>query len=415
MPHVTAAGLAGILTAVQNEGLPDIIDRNSMREARDLQAREATPFGPIVQLVELACIDGSSRRIPMASPFATLWTALSSCEKFAAFFMSKLIAKPPSPDDPWGVIIYSDEVTPGNPLSAANKRNVHAVYWSFVEFGANALSREESWFCVLAEYSSVVNNVHAKLSQVIAKVLKQFWDADGFDMHQAGMNLPMDGPRLFAKLRVVIQDGGAHKSTFHARGDGATKLCLLCKNVFTEKSRVCDEDGTNLLRCNLLRARDLVPATSKELRRVARYLASKVGTMTNEHFVELQQSLGSTYHPHALLLDRTLDNVIDPTSVYMHDWMHCLFVDGVINVLVYLLFEAFIRKGMNTIWETFADYVDRWTWPKRLHGAHLHEIFRGARKDSQRKVQHLKMPGQRLIIASGCASTVHPASAADHG
>lgn len=79
---------------------------------------------------------------------------------------------------------------------------------------------------MLAEYSSVVNNVHAKLSQVIAKVLKQFWDADGFDMHRAGMNLPMDGPRLFAKLRVVIQDGGAHKSTFHARGDGAAKLCL---------------------------------------------------------------------------------------------------------------------------------------------------------------------------------------------
>ena len=73
----------------------------------------------------------------------------------------------------------------------------------------------------------------------------------------------------------------------------------------------------------------------------------------------------------------------------MHDWMHCLFVDGVINVVVYLLLEAFIRKGMNTIWETFADYVDRWTWPRRLHGAHLHEVFRGARKDSQRKAQHV--------------------------
>ena len=124
----------------------------------------------------------------------------------------------------------------------------------------------------------------------------------------------------------MIQDGGAHKSTWHSRGDAATKLCLLCKNVFTEKSRVCDEDGEHLLRCKLLKARDLEPATSREVRRVARYIASKAGTLSQPRFVELQQALGVTHRPHSLLLDRSLDKTLDPGRVYMHDPMHCLFV-----------------------------------------------------------------------------------------
>ena len=62
--------------------------------------------------------------------------------------------------------------------------------------------------------------------------------------------------------------------------------------------------------------------------------ASSVALQTIE-FKELEQSLGVTYHPRALLLDATLDNIVRPVEVYVHDWMHGIFVDGVFNIVVF--------------------------------------------------------------------------------
>ena len=42
--------------------------------------------------------------------------------------------------------------------------------------------------------------------------------------------------RLFCKLKIVLQDGGAHKQVWHSRGDGATRMCLLCSNLVSSSS-----------------------------------------------------------------------------------------------------------------------------------------------------------------------------------
>jgi hypothetical protein len=314
-----------------------------------------------------------------------------------------LDAHPPSPETPWSLILYSDEVTPGNPLATHNKRKFHAIYWSFLEFGANALCREETWFCITTALSTDIVEVSAGLSQVMGAIIKTFFDTGGFDLGQAGIRLPFapDEIRFFAKLKIVVQDGGAHKSMWHARGDGATKLCLLCKNLFTDKSNICDEDGTHLLRSNVIRTEQLEEASSNELRKVARYIASKVGTMGVDAFTELQQSLGVTHHPHAILLDRSLDEIVQPTEILMHDWMHGLFVDGIANVLVYLLFEAFIQKGLLRVYETFSDYAATWMWPLRLHGDHLAAIFETGRRDKHRAAKHIKCQASDMLSLIG--------------
>ena len=42
--------------------------------------------------------------------------------------------------------------------------------------------------------------------------------------------------------------------------------------------------------------------------------------------------------------------------------MHCSFVDGVPTVIVLLLFEACILKGLIHIYETLNDYAEKWGW-----------------------------------------------------
>ena len=127
--------------------------------------------------------------------------------------------------------------------------------------------------------------------------------------------------RIWAKLGGALQDGGAHKSVWHSRGDAGSKFCLLCKNLFAEESELVDDDGTNLLCCNVFKYAELVPATSKELRKTYRYLekVKSRGVLNAGEFVAVQQALGLTYHKHALLLERSLDAFCDPVEIYMHD------------------------------------------------------------------------------------------------
>ena len=314
--------------------------------------------------------------------------------------------------------MYSDEVTPGNVLAVINNRRFHAIYWSFMEFGSNALSREESWFTLMLEFSTWVNLMHAGLSQVFKQCIKQFFQPDGYNFATNGILLEFpDGDiRLWARLGGVLQDGGAHKYVWHLRGDGASKFCVLCKNLFTAESNLVDTDGTKLLRCNCIDISELVPETGKQLRTNARYVAGQASVLRPAQFTLLQQSLGLTYHKHAMLLDHELDAVFDPCEAYQHDSMHGLYVDGVMNICIYLLFETFLKcVGMN-VYPVFSEFVSRWTWPARVQGTgHLAEIYTESRAEKHRSAQHIKCQASDLLslilVLSHFTSTVLMAAA----
>jgi len=398
LPHCSASALSAILKSIRDDAPPEgVLERYNFRDARNNQMRDPTPFGPTLQSISLVGKDNSVKHMAVAHPLANLWKAVCDCKPFRLYLKSMLEQSPSSPDKPWTVLLYSDEVTPGNPLATLNKRKFHAVYWSFLELGINALSREESWFCIAAEYSTKVNLVSAGLSQVFAALIKLFFDSDGISTAGVLLDFGDECVRIWAVLGGVIQDGGAHKSVWHSRGDAGSKYCLLCKNIFTEESKLCDEDGTKMLSCNVIKHRDLVPATSRDMRATARYIEAQAGALGPEPFRELQQALGMTYHPHSLLLNRSLDDIVDPVNVYMHDPMHALFVDGVCNIVVYLLLESFIAAGHPGIYDAFSNYCANWRWPGRVNSKHLPEIFAETRKDNHRKAHHIKCQSSDML------------------
>ena len=257
----------------------------------------------------------------------------------------------------------------------------------------------------MVEYSKVINNLCASMSQVFSVLILLFFDPAGISLSGSGINLPLEGSwRLWAKMTAFLQGGGAHKTTFHIRGDAASKFCLLCENLFTESSRICDDDGTSLLRCSVLKKSELVPAKSSDLKKAARFLEAKkatVDTTDDISFIELQQALGITYHPHSLLLNRQLDAILDPVKAYFHEWTHGLFVDGVVNITVFLLFEMFIVSGEISIYTEFSAFLQVWEWPGRLHCSHLHEIFSDKRSIKHRKAKHIKCQASDMLSLMG--------------
>ena len=400
LPHISVSALAAVVQAIRDEGPPELADRGNMRKARDDQCKSNGPFGPILQHCRVISKAGGELLIPIAHPFAMLHASMLASPSLQTLFGTKLAEHPCSPEHPWNLIIYSDEVTPGNVLSTSNKRKFQAVYFSWLELGQAALSHEECWWCIMVEMSSVVNSVAATMSQVFGALIKKFFDKSGWDLSTSGVLLPASNgsnPRLFSKLGFFLQDGAAHKATWHSRGEAGSKFCLLCKNLFTESSLIVDADGTNLLKCNVIKKSGLVPAGPTDLRNAARYLARKASTATPGEFTELQQALGLTHQEHSILLDRTLDSIVDPVEHYLHDWMHCLMVDGVCNVHVYLLLEEFIQSGHRDVYEQLSSYLELWQYPGRVYAAQLPEIFSESRKKKHREAMHIKCQASDML------------------
>ena len=393
LPHQSASALSATLDLIEQEGMPELHSRKDLRNARNLTCDDDTPFGPIIQSMDVIDTNDVTQRVGFAHPFAALWTALTISESFRLFFEERLAACPCSPENPWSLVFYSDEVTPGNPLSPANHRKFQAVYWTFLEFGAHGLSREECWFCMITLFSDEVKKLHGGMSQLMKCLIKQFFGV--FNVMIGGIALPVG--RFWARLRVLVQDGDAHVQTWCQRGSKGSKVCLLCGNLFAVESDMVDTDGTKLLACAVIRERDLVRSSDEDLRNNARWLEEQ---KHHRDFKLYQQALGITYHPESILLDRTLDDIVAPSTQYVHDWMHCLVANGVYNTLIYLLFEAFFQAGRTNIYEAFEGYLKLWRWPAKHHSAHLPEIFCTKRAKSSREAKHIKCQASDLLAIS---------------
>ena len=71
-PACSASAMAAILKDVKQNGLPDLIDRNAIREARNDFVNEPTDYGPILDSITCICKDGEPYEVPLANPFAML-------------------------------------------------------------------------------------------------------------------------------------------------------------------------------------------------------------------------------------------------------------------------------------------------------------------------------------------------------
>jgi len=290
------------------------------------------------------------------------------------------------------LILYSDEVVPGNALSHDNKRKVWVFYFSWMELGAATLQREESWLCCLVQRSSFVSSLESGVSQIAAAVCKLFFGDLHCDLSEGGMSLQHpngDTFRLFCKIGMFLQDGGAHKLVWGCKGDAGTKICMLCRNLISMKSEVTDEAGESLVICNIWDEALLDMATDDDIRGSVRRVATASETMTQGAFKRFMQACGWTHCPRGLMLDEQLVDHIKPASQYCHDWMHCLLVHGVFQTVVHLLLTKLAVTDLPNIYQTLYEYLQLWTFPIGTN-ANIHELFSPKKKSANVKAKTFK-------------------------
>ena len=130
VPHVSASALSAVLDEVSRSGVPELHSRWDLGRATQQDLLQDTPYGQVLDAIQVKSKAGEDILFPIVNPHAHIHTAFSSGGGFQKLLKERLIAAPPTPETPWRLILYSDEVVPGNVLSHDNRRKVWVVYYS---------------------------------------------------------------------------------------------------------------------------------------------------------------------------------------------------------------------------------------------------------------------------------------------
>ena len=168
------------------------------------------------------------------------------------------------------------------------------------------------------------------------------------------------GSAFFAKLGMILQDGGAHKLAWCLKGDAGTRFCMLCKNLVARESVVLQEDGSNLLVGTLVRRSDMDIADDDEIIDIVHRLAADRATMEAPTFKMREQACGFNDRKYNMIKDPSLQGLIKPQKQFCHDWCHAVCVHGVFQTVSYLLLSSCVRHGIPDAWEQFARYIGMW-------------------------------------------------------
>ena len=397
-PHVSASALSALLEDIEQHGMPDLTGKKHVKEARDYTLHQHTAYGPMLETVELLNTDGTSQEMVVVNMCTLLQALFQMDGGITSLIKSTFVKTPPTVDSPWPLIYYSDEVVPGNVLSADVSRKVQCVYVSIMQFGPIALSKEEAWLCILAKRSSHVAQVESGMSQVTAKVLQHLLHHPLCDAVNQGILLKDSTGsrfRVWIALGAFLQDGAAHKMVFNIKGDAGTKFCLFCSNLISQKSGLSDEAGDILVATSWDLA-SIQQATDESVRETISRLDTKHETLNKKDFALWQQAVGMNYNAHDLLHCQNLSSDVRPISQLIHDWMHCFLVSGIFQTVMFLLSSALEEKTGTDIYKLLGTCIKQWNQPQSK-GSNLEKVFDKKRKVSNKNAGTFKCTASEAL------------------
>ena len=189
VPHVSASALSAILDECKKGDVPELHSRQALAEAVEANLEEKTPYGNLLIEEPVILIDGSVSKALLVNPLAMLWKAFKQGGSYTELLMMHLEQNPCSPEKPYGLIVYADEVTPGNVLAHQNQRKIWVMYFPFIDFGGIVLQMEDVWLCNMIKRSADVNKLSGGITQLFAVCINLFFGSQTFDISVGGISL----------------------------------------------------------------------------------------------------------------------------------------------------------------------------------------------------------------------------------
>ena len=172
---------------------------------------------------------------------ACLYYMTSESPKLAQSIREKLAAHPCNIEQPWSIVVYNDEIAPGDQLQHHNSRKTQAFYYNFFEFGADALSSKFLWFTLSAARSDDVSEIEGLSFGTSAKdQMRSFeqWSTVGF---QCGTIM------IWARVKLLVADESGIKFTLDVKGASGNLPCFKCRNILSKKAFIKSRPSSGML------------------------------------------------------------------------------------------------------------------------------------------------------------------------
>jgi len=307
-------------------------------------------------------------------------------------------ANPCTRENPWRLVVYGDELTPGNVLRLDNKRKFFAVYVTIRELGPVYLKHESMWLTVAVIRSSVAKTIPGGLSHCMRLLFRRWFLEDRLSEDGVILDLGIPGSRLvraYLSLGNVVADGDAYRAMWSAKGASGKLICLLCKNVLSERT---ESEYLVHLSCPFYSKFDL--ASDAEIWEKADKLSHSRVTNNKGQHKRLQLLYGLTDSPQSVLWDMDLRDYVKPATAITYDPMHALLCNGIVQNETSVLLAAL--KSIGVRWESLLRFVKS-DW----HISHavgnpkiLEDCFAAPRKKSFQKDGIFKAGASEMLLVS---------------
>ena len=342
-------------------GNDDVSHRHARRQERDKVlnvAQEENLCGSILASMEVP-LEGEQKAYTwyFLNPMALIFKMASIRPEFG-----DLLHKACVQDGYMDLVLYFDEIKPGNILRPDSGRAQLCIYFTFGNLPHWARSRAWGWWHFGSFPMKLLAKVPAGASFLMARVLDVFFGrtsslsfADGVPcIASCGAFV------LRAHFKTLVADEKALKEAWSLKGASGTKPCYECANVVGH----CAKEDVNpagwLQHLTCADRSKFQPHTESSFRNMANKLAA---TRTASERNKLGQAYGLTYHSEALLWDGFWGERVSPIRQSCWDWMHVIVASGGVAAYECNSFLCELKRQGIPL-STLNTFACKWNWPK---------------------------------------------------
>jgi hypothetical protein len=290
-------------------------------------AKAETPYGTVVQGIELETFDGPMKW-DIINPFAYIWYLSSLSQDFAVLIADSLRRS----QNMLRLVMYGDELTPGNPLRSDGGRQAFNFYYSFLDFPHWLLHRKDGWLCFGSLKTTSVDVLVGGVAGLMTTIMKMLF-CDGYANFSSGFTFCINGGYRVCRAAFAgfIADEKGLKEFYDIKGQGGVKPCIDCKNVvnFIHKKSVTAARGDGyIVGLDVQSITDLDLHTDASIYAMVDDLIEKRIAAAPD-FSNLEMLYGINYNERSPLFTRELRNILKPKTHYNRDWQHTLASSGV--------------------------------------------------------------------------------------
>lgn len=234
---VSQSALSAIVAELRSlPAIPAASSRPTIKRQRQAAVNVVTEVGPMFLSLQLDAVDGPPMELKVLNPVAWLCHLVQHASGFANALEECMDRCAPTSQRPYEFILYADEVTPGNPLKADNRRKYWCFYVGLKTLGVETLCSETAWFTLACMRSHLVAKIAGGVSALSKQLVETFYNHPHDLRHGVLLRLPQGRRLFFGAVTTIVADEAALKAMLSIKGASGTVFCVQLGCVLEKQS-----------------------------------------------------------------------------------------------------------------------------------------------------------------------------------